>query len=72
MPAVWTQLSVLLALLIGVIMPTVHANVAPAAGPMQANDGVAVDQCIAYVLMFAALVVTYLIHPLDASGYTIF
>jgi hypothetical protein len=27
-----------------------------------------VDQGIAYVLMFVALALTYLIHPLDASS----
>ncbi|KAJ7543857.1 hypothetical protein O6H91_09G056000 [Diphasiastrum complanatum] len=72
MAARWMQLSILLALLIGVIMPTVRANTPPTAGPLPANDGVAVDQYIAYVLMFAALVLTYLIHPLDASGSSIF
>lgn len=30
--------------------------------------GTSVDQGIAYVLMFVALALTYLIHPLDASS----
>jgi hypothetical protein len=30
--------------------------------------GTSVDQGIAYVLMLVALVLTYLIHPLDASS----
>lgn len=30
--------------------------------------GVSVDQGIAYLLMLVALVLTYLIHPLDASS----
>ena len=30
--------------------------------------GTSVDQGIAYALMFVALVLTYLIHPLDASS----
>jgi hypothetical protein len=30
--------------------------------------GTSVDQGIAYVLMFVALALTYLIHPLDASA----
>ncbi|PVH38295.1 hypothetical protein PAHAL_5G221500 [Panicum hallii] len=39
---------------------------APASAP--ASDGTSVDQGIAYVLMLVALVLTYLIHPLDASS----
>lgn len=34
--------------------------------------GTSIDQGIAYVLMLAALVLTYLIHPLDASSYNFF
>jgi hypothetical protein len=30
--------------------------------------GTSVDQGIAYLLMIVALVLTYLIHPLDASS----
>jgi hypothetical protein len=30
--------------------------------------GTSIDQGIAYVLMLVALVLTYLIHPLDASS----
>ena len=30
--------------------------------------GTSVDQGIAYVLMFVALALTYLIHPLDAAS----
>nr|CAB3473781.1 unnamed protein product [Digitaria exilis] len=40
---------------------------APAPAPA-ASDGTSVDQGIAYVLMLVALVLTYLIHPLDASS----
>lgn len=36
------------------------------------SPGVALDQGIAYVLVFAALVLTYLIHPLDAFPYNLF
>ncbi|XP_068314542.1 arabinogalactan protein 16-like [Pyrus communis] len=39
---------------------------APAPGP--SSDGTSIDQGIAYVLMLVALVLTYLIHPLDASS----
>jgi hypothetical protein len=34
--------------------------------------GTSIDQGIAYLLMLVALVLTYLIHPLDASSYTFF
>lgn len=49
----------------------VLASVATAQGPAPAptaSDGTSVDQGIAYVLMFVALALTYLIHPLDASS----
>ncbi|CAN6566065.1 unnamed protein product [Malus baccata var. baccata] len=42
------------------------AAAAPAPGPT--SDGTSIDQGIAYVLMLVALVLTYLIHPLDASA----
>jgi hypothetical protein len=32
------------------------------------SAGTSIDQGIAYVLMLVALVLTYLIHPLDASS----
>ena len=34
--------------------------------------GTSIDQGVAYVLMLVALVLTYLIHPLDASSYSFF
>ena len=34
--------------------------------------GTSIDQGIAYVLMLVALVLTYVIHPLDASSYNFF
>ncbi|XP_060218478.1 arabinogalactan protein 16-like [Lycium barbarum] len=45
---------------------------APAPAPAPTSDGVSVDQGIAYVLMLVALVLTYLIHPMDASSYNFF
>ncbi|XP_061363377.1 arabinogalactan protein 20 [Gastrolobium bilobum] len=42
-------------------------SLAPAPGP--SSDGTSIDQGIAYVLMLVALVLTYLIHPLDASSH---
>ncbi|XP_020098024.1 arabinogalactan peptide 16-like [Ananas comosus] len=54
------------ALVVGIVMPAANAAHAPAPAPT--SDGVSVDQGIAYVLMLVALVLTYLIHPLDASS----
>uniref|UniRef100_J3MEI4 Arabinogalactan peptide 16 n=2 Tax=Oryza brachyantha TaxID=4533 RepID=J3MEI4_ORYBR len=48
-------------------MPASAAAQAPAA-PAPSSDGTSIDQGIAYVLMLVALVLTYLIHPLDASS----
>ncbi|CAD6334290.1 unnamed protein product [Miscanthus lutarioriparius] len=41
---------------------------AQAPAPAPTSDGTSVDQGIAYLLMIVALVLTYLIHPLDASS----
>ncbi|XP_042411169.1 arabinogalactan protein 16-like [Zingiber officinale] len=49
------------------LTPVVRA-VSPAPAPAPTSDGVSVDQGIAYLLMLVALVLTYLIHPLDASS----
>ncbi|KAL6131042.1 hypothetical protein ACLB2K_069420 [Fragaria x ananassa] len=49
--------------------PAAHA---PAPAPAPISDGTSIDQGIAYVLMLVALVLTYLIHPLDASSYNFF
>ncbi|XP_019056689.1 PREDICTED: arabinogalactan peptide 20-like [Tarenaya hassleriana] len=45
-------------------------SLAPAPAPT--SDGTSIDQGIAYLLMAVALVVTYLIHPLDASSSRFF
>ncbi|KAL5222009.1 hypothetical protein ABZP36_026722 [Zizania latifolia] len=50
-----------------VAMVATLAN-AQAPAPAPTSDGTSVDQGIAYVLMFVALALTYLIHPLDASS----
>ncbi|KAK9121705.1 hypothetical protein Syun_019322 [Stephania yunnanensis] len=55
---------VLLVLIFSVVAVDAQ-NSAPAPAPT--SDGTSVDQGIAYVLMLVALVLTYLIHPLDAS-----
>ncbi|CBI22566.3 hypothetical protein VitviT2T_025261 [Vitis vinifera] len=55
----------IIALLYAVVLPSAHAqSLAPAPAPT--SDGTAIDQGIACVLMLVALVLTYLIHPLDA------
>ncbi|XP_020573139.1 arabinogalactan peptide 16-like [Phalaenopsis equestris] len=52
-------------LIVGFFLPSAQAN-APAPAP--ASDGTSIDQGIAYILMLVALVLTYLIHPMDASS----
>ncbi|CAK9319115.1 unnamed protein product [Citrullus colocynthis] len=59
------------ALIFFILSPLVDAA-APAPAPAPASDGTSIDQGIAYVLMLVALVLTYLIHPLDASSYNFF
>ncbi|OVA06379.1 Arabinogalactan peptide [Macleaya cordata] len=54
-------------LIFSIVFPAVQAQtLAPAPAPT--SDGTSIDQGIAYVLMLVALVLTYLIHPLDASS----
>ncbi|GAB4861636.1 Arabinogalactan protein 20 [Ancistrocladus abbreviatus] len=61
--------TVIMALLFAIALPSAHAqSMAPAPAP--ASDGSSIDQGIACVLMLVALVVTYLIHPLDAAAYS--
>ncbi|KAJ1259302.1 hypothetical protein BS78_10G143400 [Paspalum vaginatum] len=65
-------------LLVGIAMPASFAAAAANAqaqppAPAPASDGTSIDQGIAYALMLVALVLTYLIHPLDAtSPYKLF
>ncbi|KAF5175754.1 Arabinogalactan protein [Thalictrum thalictroides] len=54
------------AMIISIVLPSAQAQ-APAPAPAS-SDGTSIDQGIAYVLMLLALVLTYLIHPLDASS----
>ncbi|KAL6602760.1 hypothetical protein ACP70R_043121 [Stipagrostis hirtigluma subsp. patula] len=64
-------------LAVGIAMPASaaaaeHAHAQPPA-PAPTSDGTSIDQGIAYVLMLVALVLTYLIHPLDVSSpYKVF
>ncbi|XP_028774848.1 arabinogalactan protein 41 [Neltuma alba] len=62
-------LTILPALILTLIMPSaVHAqSLAPTPAPT--SDGTAIDQGIAYVLMFLALALTYLIHSADLSSF---
>ncbi|CAO1948116.1 unnamed protein product [Urochloa humidicola] len=57
---------VLVMAVVAVLAAAANAQ-APAPAPAS-SDGTSVDQGIAYVLMLVALVLTYLIHPLDASS----
>ncbi|XP_022770538.1 arabinogalactan peptide 20-like [Durio zibethinus] len=61
----------ILALVFAFVSPYVQAQSA-APAPPPTSDGTSIDQGIAYVLMLVALVLTYLIHPLDASSYSFF
>jgi hypothetical protein len=65
-------LVVLVVCLMGALLPTaVRAQAhAPAAPPI--SHGSTIDQGIAYVMLFMALVLTYIIHPLDAISYYLF
>ncbi|CAL4955344.1 unnamed protein product [Urochloa decumbens] len=55
-------------LVMAVVAVLAAAANAQGPAPAPASDGTSVDQGIAYVLMLVALVLTYLIHPLDASS----
>ncbi|CAL5400906.1 unnamed protein product [Camellia sinensis] len=67
MSRVVTGVLALVAIVLGVVWPSAEAHsMAPAPAP--ASDGTTIDQGIACVLMLVALILTYLIHPLDASS----
>ncbi|XP_042411164.1 arabinogalactan protein 16-like [Zingiber officinale] len=61
-------MAVIAAVAFGLALTPVVQAVSPAPAPAPTSDGVSVDQGIAYLLMLVALVLTYLIHPLDASS----
>ncbi|PIA64540.1 hypothetical protein AQUCO_00100193v1 [Aquilegia coerulea] len=57
----YTTTIVFLAFIVALVFPVAIAqSPEPAVAPT--SDGVAIDQGIAYVLMFAALLLTYIIH----------
>ncbi|KAG2590567.1 arabinogalactan protein 20-like [Panicum virgatum] len=60
------SVGVLVVVAVAAVLAAAANAQAPAAAPT--SDGTSVDQGIAYVLMLVALVLTYLIHPLDASS----
>ncbi|GMI98995.1 Arabinogalactan protein 20, arabinogalactan protein 20 [Hibiscus trionum] len=66
-----TGVMAVLALAFAIVSPYVDAQSA-AAAPSPTSDGTSIDQGIAYLLMLVALMLTYLIHPLDASSYSFF
>ncbi|XP_077229355.1 arabinogalactan protein 41-like [Tasmannia lanceolata] len=57
----------IVALIFGIVLPAVQA-LGHAPAPAPTSDGTSIDQGIAYLLMLVALVLTYLIHPMDASS----
>ncbi|XP_052210926.1 arabinogalactan protein 41 [Diospyros lotus] len=68
---VFAGVLVMFTVVLTLVPPRVEAqSMAPAPAPV--SDGTSIDQGIAYILMLLALVLTYLIHPLDASSYNFF
>ncbi|CAL4948363.1 unnamed protein product [Urochloa decumbens] len=63
-----SRASVVLVMAVVAVLAAAANAQPPAPAPAPASDGTSVDQGIAYVLMLVALVLTYLIHPLDASS----
>ncbi|KAB2061233.1 hypothetical protein ES319_A10G072500v1 [Gossypium barbadense] len=68
---VFMKVVTIFAIVFATVSPKVEAQSA-APAPSPTSDGTSIDQGIAYILMLVALVLTYLIHPLDASSYTFF
>ncbi|KAL8162472.1 hypothetical protein V2J09_013961 [Rumex salicifolius] len=60
--------SMMIALLSAIALPNYARAQSPSPAPAPSSDGISIDQGIAYLLMLIALVLTYLIHPLDASS----
>ncbi|KAM7508588.1 hypothetical protein LguiA_019041 [Lonicera macranthoides] len=70
---VFVRVVAIFAILFSIVSPHARAqSSAPAPAPAPTSDGTSIDQGIAYVLMVAALVLTYVIHPMDASSYNFF
>ncbi|EXC22521.1 hypothetical protein L484_003071 [Morus notabilis] len=60
------------AIAFAIASPALVRAQSPTPAPAPTSDGTSIDQGVAYVLMLVALVLTYLIHPLDASSYNFF
>ncbi|KAK4266946.1 hypothetical protein QN277_023803 [Acacia crassicarpa] len=58
---------VVFALLFSIFSASLVVGSSTSAPP--SSDGTSIDQGIAYFLMLVALILTYLIHPLDASPF---
>ncbi|KAL1363347.1 hypothetical protein HN51_011553 [Arachis hypogaea] len=56
-------------LLLAIFQPAIIE--AQSLSPAPTSDGTSIDQGIAYVLMLVALVLTYLVHPLNTSFYNL-
>ncbi|MCO5560940.1 hypothetical protein L7F22_014560 [Adiantum nelumboides] len=50
----------------------INAQSSPGPAPPPSSDGTSIDLGIAYALMFVALAVTYLLHPIDAFPFNLF
>ncbi|KAK3129755.1 hypothetical protein QOZ80_6BG0484210 [Eleusine coracana subsp. coracana] len=70
MAGVWSSMGLVgvAVLVVGIAMPASAIAPAQPPAPAPASYGTSIDQGIAYGLMLVALVLTYLIHPLDASS----
>ncbi|KAL7203249.1 hypothetical protein ACSBR2_016531 [Camellia fascicularis] len=68
-PRVFVGVLAVFAVILAVVSPSSAAHsMTPSPAPAPTSDGTSIDQGIAYLLMLVALVLTYLIHPLDASS----
>ncbi|KAL7233087.1 hypothetical protein ACSBR1_016844 [Camellia fascicularis] len=68
-PRVFVGVLAVFAVILVVVSPSSAAHsMTPSPAPAPTSDGTSIDQGIAYLLMLVALVLTYLIHPLDASS----
>ncbi|CAL5382157.1 unnamed protein product [Camellia sinensis] len=70
-PRVFVGVLAVFAVILAVVSPSSAAHSmtpSPSPAPAPTSDGTSIDQGIAYLLMLVALVLTYLIHPLDASS----
>ncbi|KAH7436638.1 hypothetical protein KP509_05G029200 [Ceratopteris richardii] len=69
-----SRFAVLVALLVSILFQALSAAAESSASPAPSpvSDGTTLDQGIAYVLMFAALLVTYIVHPVGSFPFNLF